>query len=180
MIYSNHRGSRMEREPRRRFHGPQHGTWTWSQLGPHIGKGSRGYRRADERVYEEVCERMMQHGDLDASEIEVKNGEVILAGTVPDRRAKRLAKDIADSVHGVQDVHNQLQLQNKQRAPEYWTDRVGHSGVYPASEAEKAPSDAEVQGMAPWGQGERGARGYDDHGESELHIDRQNEEEIQR
>jgi uncharacterized membrane protein len=46
-------------------------------------------------------------------------------------------------------------------------DRVGHTGVYPASDPD-APPDAEAQGMASWGQGERGAAGYEDSGESEV------------
>jgi uncharacterized membrane protein len=46
-------------------------------------------------------------------------------------------------------------------------DRVGHTGVYPASDP-NAPPDAEAQGMASWGQGERGAAGYEDSGESEI------------
>ena len=41
------------------------------------------------------------------------------------------------------------------------TDQVGGSGVYPASGLESAPGDAQVQGPASWGQGERGAAGYD-------------------
>jgi uncharacterized membrane protein len=46
-------------------------------------------------------------------------------------------------------------------------DRVGHTGVYPASDPD-APPDAEAQGMASWGQGERGAAGYEDSGGSEI------------
>lgn len=34
-----------------------------------------------------------------------------LEGTVPDRRTKRLAEAVADSVRGVQDVHNRLRLE---------------------------------------------------------------------
>lgn len=49
-------------------------------------------------------------------------------------------------------------------------DEVGGSGVYPAS-GPHPPGEAEVQGMASWGQGERGAAGYADHGDSEVvHI----------
>jgi osmotically-inducible protein OsmY len=50
------------------------------------------------------------HGYLDASEIEVEvtQDEVTLSGTVPDRRSKRLAEDLAASVRGVWDVHNRL------------------------------------------------------------------------
>ncbi|MGE5374637.1 MAG: BON domain-containing protein [Bacteroidota bacterium] len=144
----------------------------WGNMpGPHTGKGPRGYVRSDERIYEEVCERMARHGDLDASniDVEVMNGDVILKGEVQDRRAKRLAEDISDSVGGVQDVQNQLQIRERSGTPARWTDRVGGSGVYPASEAGNAPRDSQAQGMASWGQGDRGARGYEDHGESEIH-----------
>ncbi len=46
-------------------------------------------------------------------------------------------------------------------------DEVGRSGVYPMS-GPHPPSDAEIRGQASWGQGERGAAGYEDHGSSEL------------
>jgi putative phosphoribosyl transferase len=46
-------------------------------------------------------------------------------------------------------------------------DEVGGSGVYPAS-AGAAPGGAELRTPAAWGQGERGAAGYEDAGESEL------------
>jgi hypothetical protein len=130
-------------------------------------------------MYEDICERLMQHGQLDASQIdvEVKSGEVTLRGNVPDRRSKRLAEDIVDSVAGVEDVHNGLQFQNRSETPERWRDRVGHSGVCPASEAQEASGAAEAQGMASWGQGERGTRGYHDHGGSEIHLGRQDEEQ---
>lgn len=80
--------------------------------GPQTGRGPRGYQRSDERIHEEVCERLTQHGQIDASdiEIEVQQGEVTLTGTVTDRRAKRLAEDVAESVMGVKDVHNRLRL----------------------------------------------------------------------
>lgn len=178
MVYRKERKDWMEELPRERPHHSYRQEWSWNEPGPYTGKGSLRYTRTDEQVYEDVCHRMMRHGQLDASQInvEVKNGEVTLTGNVPDRRAKRLAGDIADSVAGVEDVHNQLQFQNQSGTPARWRDRVGHSGVYPASEAQEAPGDAEAQGMASWGQGERGAQGYHDHGESELRIGRQDKE----
>ncbi len=145
-----------------------------NQAGPHVGKGPRGYVRSDERIYEEVCDRLTLHGQLDASDVnvEVKEGEVTLTGTVQNRSAKRLAEDISDSVSGVRDVHNRLQLRSRQNVPQRWVDEVGGSGVYPASAGDQAPPDAKAQGEASWGQGERGAAGYYDHGESELHLER--------
>ncbi len=60
-------------------------------------------------------------------------------------------------------------------------EKPGKSGVYPASlGAENIPEDAEVKGQAEWGQGERGAEGYDDSGRSELNFSLQEAEEYQR
>ncbi|HEY8226222.1 MAG TPA: CBS domain-containing protein [Pyrinomonadaceae bacterium] len=47
-------------------------------------------------------------------------------------------------------------------------DKIEKSGVYPVSAAEGASQDAMVEGEASWGQGERGAAGYEDSGGSEL------------
>jgi CBS domain-containing protein len=51
-------------------------------------------------------------------------------------------------------------------------DEVGGSGVHPASGPLPA-GDAAIRTPAAWGQGERGAARYQDHGESELHFDRE-------
>jgi hypothetical protein len=90
------------------------------ESGPHTGRGPRGYQRSDERVYEEVCERLTEHGALDASGIEVRceNLEVTLEGTVSDRWSKRLAEEIAESARGVRDVHNRLRVSGSERSPE--------------------------------------------------------------
>jgi osmotically-inducible protein OsmY len=82
------------------------------QTGPYAGMGPRGYRRSDERISEEVCERLTRHGDVDASdiEVEVKDSEVVLRGTVEDRRTKRIAEDLAESTSGVSEVRNELRI----------------------------------------------------------------------
>ena len=81
-------------------------------MGPHFGRGPRNYQRSDERIREDVCERLSMHGQLDASEvdIQVQNGEVTLQGSVNDRWAKRTAEDLAEGVWGVKEVHNQLRV----------------------------------------------------------------------
>lgn len=78
----------------------------------HRGVGPRNFRRNDERIRHLVSERLEDHDDIDASNIEVsvENAVVRLTGTVPDRRMKRLAEDVADSVGGVEDVENQLRI----------------------------------------------------------------------
>jgi hypothetical protein len=81
-------------------------------LGRYTGRGPRGYQRSDERIRDDVCEALTQHGHVDASEIDVsvENGEVTLRGTVADRRQKRIAEDALDGIAGIRDVHNQLRI----------------------------------------------------------------------
>src|SRR5205814_6900027 len=47
-------------------------------------------------------------------------------------------------------------------------DEIEKSGVYPVSALEEASPEAMVHGEASWGQGDRGAAGYEDSGGSEL------------
>ena len=81
--------------------------------GGFAGRGPKGYQRSDERIREEVSDRLMADDRIDASEIEVavKDGEVTLTGTVDDRWAKRRAEDLAEQVMGVRDVMNQIRVQ---------------------------------------------------------------------
>ncbi len=46
------------------------------------------------------------------------------------------------------------------------TDRPGHTGVYPLSDDAGASDAAPLRDEASWGQGERGAAGYEDSGRS--------------
>lgn len=75
-------------------------------------RGPKGYKRSDERIREDVSDRLSQLDDLDPSDIEVtvSSGEVTLTGTVGSRREKFMAEEIADDVSGVTEVHNQLRL----------------------------------------------------------------------
>lgn len=47
-------------------------------------------------------------------------------------------------------------------------DDVGHTGVYPLSASEGASGEAPIESEAAWGQGQRGAEGYNDSGDSGL------------
>ena len=80
--------------------------------GSHVGRGPRGYQRSDDRIRDEVCERLARHPRIDASDVEVVvgNGEVTLQGTVDSRSVKRLLEDVAESVWGVREVHNQVRV----------------------------------------------------------------------
>ena len=98
---------------------PPYGMWGYGSYGQGLrgrgfrGRGPRGYQRSDVQIRDAVCDRMADHPDLDASDIEVgvaADGVVTLQGTVDSREAKRLAEDVAESVSGVRDVHNQLRV----------------------------------------------------------------------
>lgn len=85
------------------------------RMGPHRGKGPKGYSRTDERVSEDINQRLYDDPFIDASDIEVKveNGEAILTGTVESREAKRRIEDIAESITGVKDVENRLKVRSR-------------------------------------------------------------------
>jgi BON domain len=76
------------------------------------GRGPKNYNRSDDRIREDVCERLTMDHDVDASEIEVNvnDGVVTLTGTVHERHAKRVAEDLCESIPGVKDVQNQLRV----------------------------------------------------------------------
>lgn len=76
--------------------------------GGFYGRGPKGYTRTDERIREDVCERLSWNDEVDATDVTVRveSGEVTLEGSVPTRHMKRLATDIAEDVTGVLDVHN--------------------------------------------------------------------------
>ncbi|GLC62047.1 hypothetical protein PLESTB_001833800 [Pleodorina starrii] len=82
------------------------------EMDKHRGTGPKGYIRSDERIKEDVSERLMDDGQLDASDIEVmvQDGEVTLTGTVPERFAKRHAEDVAERASGVKHVQNNLRV----------------------------------------------------------------------
>ena len=76
------------------------------------GKGPQGYKRSDDRIAEDINEAMTRDHSLDATNIsvEVKDGEVVLKGTVSDRESKRCAEELAESCSGVIDVQNQIRI----------------------------------------------------------------------
>jgi hypothetical protein len=76
------------------------------------GRGPKSFRRTDERIREDVAQALTESAELDATDIEldVDDGCVTLRGTVLERRAKRLAEDLAERVWGVVDVRNELRV----------------------------------------------------------------------
>jgi osmotically-inducible protein OsmY len=81
---------------------------------PYEGRGPKGYRRSDDRIREDINDRLSE-GYLDATDVEVSvsGGEVVLSGTVNSRMDKRRAEAIAEHVSGVQNVENRLRVRQQ-------------------------------------------------------------------
>lgn len=78
----------------------------------HRGIGPKGYQRTDERISDEVHDRLTEDPWLDASDIqvEVKGGEVTLSGHVENREAKHRAERLIEDLSGVKHVQNNLRV----------------------------------------------------------------------
>jgi hypothetical protein len=95
--------------------GQGYGGWLGGGQGEdrgHRGRGPRGYKRSDQRIEEELHERLTDDPLLDATEIQVHvhDGEVTLTGNVDGRDARRRAEDLAHDVSGVTYVMNNLRV----------------------------------------------------------------------
>ena len=90
----------------------------------HRGRAPKGYTRSDERIREDLCERLSEDPRVDASDISVsvQSGLVTLEGSIADRSQKHRVEDIADACNGVCDVYNRLSVAPRQRRP------AGHRG----------------------------------------------------
>jgi hypothetical protein len=77
--------------------------------------GPKNYTRSDERITEEINERLTDDDDLDAGDITVRvsSGKVTLEGSVDQRWMKHRAEDIADSCSGVKEVDNRIQVSSR-------------------------------------------------------------------
>ncbi len=85
-------------------------------------RGPRGWVRADERILDELCERLVRAG-VDASElaVEVEGGEVSLEGDLGTREERRFVVDLAERILGVTAVNADIRVREagevEERAP---------------------------------------------------------------
>lgn len=77
------------------------------------GRGPKNYTRSDDRIIDDVNERLTNDDDLDASDIEVKceSGVLTLEGTVEQRWMKHRAEDLAEACAGVRQIDNRIQVE---------------------------------------------------------------------
>jgi osmotically-inducible protein OsmY len=93
------------------------------------GKGPKSYRRSDERIKEDISDRLADDERVDASEIDVTvtNCEVTLTGTVDSREEKRRAEDLVEQVSGVQHVQNNIRVQREGASQDRTSGNYGSS-----------------------------------------------------
>ncbi|MCY1075482.1 BON domain-containing protein [Archangium lansingense] len=95
--------------------GGMQGAYPYDEQSPELprrqGRGPRSYQRSDDRIREDICDRLMQ-GWMDADDVTVRveKGEVTLSGMVKSREEKRAIEDLAEEVLGVKEVNNELRV----------------------------------------------------------------------
>lgn len=82
------------------------------------GRGPKGYTRSDDRLKEDICERLTDDPRIDASDvsIEVRDGKVTLTGQVDQRATKHDIEDLVDRCSGVKDIDNRLTVSSASRS----------------------------------------------------------------
>lgn len=94
-------------------------------------RGPKNWQRSDERIRDDVCERLSREYDLDVSDVSVsvQQGTVTLSGSVADRGLKHRIEDIADDSPGVRDVDNRLRVARDEHGTRsgggFWSELFG-------------------------------------------------------
>jgi hypothetical protein len=117
---------RLQEQEAEYFDRGYYGSWGTGEIGRYGGSsrpsgtsrsfrpGPKGYQRSDERLREDISERLMQAYHIDSSEVtvDVRGGKVLLEGTVPDRRMKHAIEDMVDACPCVQDIDNRIRVES--------------------------------------------------------------------
>jgi hypothetical protein len=93
------------------------------------GLGPRGYVRSDQRIYEDICDRLTENPFIDASDItvSVRDRKVTLAGSVDNMLALHQAEEITREAAGVADLRNDLLVDGDERRDIAPGDRVNRA-----------------------------------------------------
>jgi hypothetical protein len=94
-------------------------------------RGPKGYQRSDERLKEDISERLMEAYHIDSSEVtvEVRGAKVSLEGTVPSRHMKHAIEDMVDRCPGVLEIDNRIRVAG-----------LNYQGSAPATQSQSSPT----------------------------------------
>lgn len=74
-------------------------------------RGPKGWVRPDERILDELCERIVRAGvDASALEVAVEAGEVSLRGELGTRQERRWVMDLAERILGVVSIDAEIRV----------------------------------------------------------------------
>ena len=79
----------------------------------HHGKGPRNYHRSDERILEDIYNRISADWKVDARDVDIRveAGVVHLSGQVRDRSFRHRIEDITEAVRGVKSIENKIRIE---------------------------------------------------------------------
>ena len=125
------------------------------------GHGPSDYTRSDERIREDVNDRLTDDPRVDARRISVAvdKGEVTLSGTVASREAKRRAEDVIDRVSGVKHVQNNLRVEERDRAGQSGSEGWQRSYTTKTSTGDAAMDAGTGTGTGPYAGNSGGTSG---------------------
>lgn len=126
------------------------GAYREQGLASQRGRGPSRYTRSDERITEDLNERLTEDELLDASDIEVRceNGRIVLEGEVDQRWMKHRAEDIADACSGVKDVDNRIRVRGGDRSGSGYGGRQNETGVgQQAGQGQGSQGSQQTQGQ---------------------------------
>jgi len=92
-------------------------------------RGPRNWQRSDERIREDICERLSALDDVDVSDVgvAVEQGRATLTGTVRERFHKHWIEDVADDCIGVREVENRIRVKrdDERSTGGFWSQLFG-------------------------------------------------------
>jgi hypothetical protein len=88
------------------------GSAAGSGAGRRYPPGPKGYQRSDERMKEDISERLFTAYHIDSSDVtvDVRGGRVTLEGSVPSRHMKHAIEDMVDRCPGVMEIDNRVRV----------------------------------------------------------------------
>jgi osmotically-inducible protein OsmY len=111
-------------------------------------RGPKGWKRTDERLKEDICERLYNTQHIDSSDVtvEVKDGKVALEGSVPQRGMKHALEDLIDACPGVTDIDNRVRVSQG-------GSQLGQSGASAMGGSTSGQSGSTSGSSGTWGSG---------------------------
>lgn len=118
--------------------------------GRFYGVGPKGYVRRDERIEEEIIQRLTEEGNADLRDVRIKvsGGEVELTGKVVDLDTKYRVEEIAADVLGVREVDNRLKVRRRAGQTEQHA-HVLYGILESRQDTERAVSELQRAGFDP-------------------------------